>query len=285
MFKRLTLLLIAFHLFSCSYFNKKEESIDNREPIAKVNNVYLYKEDLESVLPENYKKNDSIFITRNYINTWAKKQILLNKAQLNLVSEREDIKKLVKKYKEDLLINKYREAVVNQNLDTIVSEADIDTFYVKNKETLKLNEKLLQLKFIHFSNELLDKKALYKLFKSDKPEDIETIMERELEFKSFYLNDSVWIKYSEVLKEIPLLEKEKLDNLKKSKFISLEDSLDTYIIKLNKVLKRNSISPKSYVKPTIKQMILHTRKLELLKEIERTLLNDANKNGQYEIYK
>jgi len=32
-------------------------------------------------------------------------------------------------------------------------------------------------------------------------------------------------------------------------------------------------------------MILHTRKLKLLKEIEKTLLNDANKNGQYEVYK
>ena len=31
-------------------------------------------------------------------------------------------------------------------------------------------------------------------------------------------------------------------------------------------------------------MILHTRKLELLKNIEKTLLSDANKNGEYEIY-
>ena len=124
-----------------------------------------------------------------------------------------------------------------------------------------------------------------KLFKSDKKEDTELLIDQELEFKSFYFNDSVWIKYVDVHNKIPLLEKKDYKNIKKSTYLVKEDSLNLYYINIKEVLKRNSISPKSYVLPTIKQMILHTRKLKLLKEIETTLLNDANKNGQYEIYK
>jgi hypothetical protein len=72
--------------------------------------------------------------------------------------------------------------------------------------------------------------------------------------------------------------------LKKSNFIEKEDSLGLYLIAINNVLKRNDIAPISYVKPTIKQIILHKRKLELLRKIEVELLNDAIKNQNFERY-
>lgn len=284
MLKKGILILLIFNLTACSYF-KKKEMYDAKKPIAKVDTVFLYKEDILEILPVNYRKKDSVLLVTNFINSWAKKQLLLSKARLNLTDDEKTIKKLVKKYHEDLLINKYRQAVINQNIDTLISDNEIDEFYTKNKEILKLNEELLQLKFIHTGAKIINKKELISLFKSNKKEDLEALVDKELEFKSFYFNDSVWIKHSDVLKNIPLLKKEEFINLKKPRFIVKEDSLDLYLIKINKVLKRNSISPKSYVTPTVKQMILHTRKLKLLKEIEQTLLNDAIKNGQYEIYK
>jgi hypothetical protein len=272
------------NLVSCSYFNK-ETKVDTRKPIAKVNTAFLYKEDIKDILPENYKPKDSALLVANYINSWAKKQLLLSKARLNLTDDALELEKLVQKYREDLLINKYREAVITQNLDTIVNEADIDTFYVHNKDILKLNEDLLKLKFIQVDKNIIDRKKIEKLFKSDNREDIAILIDKELEFKSFYFNDSIWIKYTDVHNKIPLLEKKEINNIKKNTYLVKEDSLNLYLINIKEVLKRNSISPKSYVLPTIKQMILHTRKLNLLKEIETTLLNDANKNGQYEIYK
>ena len=51
------------------------------------------------------------------------------------------------------------------------------------------------------------------------------------------------------------------------------------------MLYRNDIAPKSYVEPVIRQMILHKRKLQLIKEIEKTLLEDATKNKQFETYR
>ena len=284
MVKNIFYFLVLIQLVSCDFILKRDK-VDTRKPIAKVDSVFLYKEDIIKALPENYAKRDSSLLVNNYINSWAKKQILLSKARLNLNDEGKEINDLVKKYKEDLLINKYREAVVNQNLDTIISEAEIDSFYKKNKELLKLNEELLQLRFIHADKNIMNRKEIEKLFKSKDIKDTDSLMGMGLEFKSFYFNDSTWIKFSDVLKRIPVLTHEDLKKVKKPEFVTKEDSLSFYLIKVNKVLKRNSIAPKEYVLPTVKQMIKHTRKLQLLKEIERTLLNDATKNGQYEIYK
>ena len=66
--------------------------------------------------------------------------------------------------------------------------------------------------------------------------------------------------------------------------IQKEDSLSLYLMTIKKVLHRNEIAPKSYIKPTIEQMILHQRKLLLLRNIEETLIDDANKKQQFEIY-
>ena len=53
---------------------------------------------------------------------------------------------------------------------------------------------------------------------------------------------------------------------------------------VKEVLKRNDIAPMSYITPTIKQIILQKRKLELLRKIEVDLLNDAIKKQYFEEY-
>jgi hypothetical protein len=77
---------------------------------------------------------------------------------------------------------------------------------------------------------------------------------------------------------------DKQELLKKDNFVKKEDSLSLYLVKIKNVLNRNEIAPKSYITPSIKQMILHQRKLQLLKNIEETLLEDAQNKKQFEIY-
>ncbi len=106
-----------------------------------------------------------------------------------------------------------------------------------------------------------------------------------MQLKSQHLNDSIWIKYSDLIANIPIFKDEdKKSLLKKGIFIQKEDSLSLYLLTIKKVLQRNEIAPKSYILPTIKQMILHQRKLLLLRNIEETLIDDANKKQQFEIY-
>jgi len=85
--------------------------------------------------------------------------------------------------------------------------------------------------------------------------------------------------------KVPILKNiAKEDLLKKDNFIQKEDSLSLYLVTIKNVLNRNEIAPKSYITPSIKQMILHQRKLQLLKSIEETLLEDAQNKNQFEIY-
>ncbi|MBL4747199.1 MAG: hypothetical protein JKY08_12670 [Flavobacteriaceae bacterium] len=280
--KNLSVVVIAFMLVSCDYLSLKQ---DNKTPIASVMDVTLYREDLKAVIPSELKGQDSILFVKSYINSWIKQRLLLNKAALNLADDSDKFEYLVKRYREELFINSYKEAVVKQYLVTEVNDNDIHEYYLKNSQNFKLNEALIQFKFLFVRADNVDKKELVELFKSGEKEDIEKLLEKEYQLDSYHLNDSIWVKYSDIVRGIPILKNiAKKELVKKSKFIQKEDSLGLYLISVKKVLLRNEIAPKSYITPTVKNMILHQRKLLLLRNIEETLLEDASKKEQFEIY-
>lgn len=283
-YKVLYIFLISLVFVSCEFpIKMKQEETGN--PVAKVYEKILYEHDLEDVFPDKISKEDSVLFLKSYIDSWAKKQLLLHQSELNLENDKASFDKLVEDYRSTLFINAYKEALVSSKLDTTVSKSQIEKYYLANNNNFKLNEELVQLKYLHTSSERPDKKGLIKLFKSTKEEDIDSLQLRALEFKSYNFNDTMWIKFSDLLKQMPTLKNEKKNNvLKKFNFIQKEDSLGLYLIRINNVLKSNDIAPMSYVKPTIKQIILHKRKLELLRKTEEDLLNDAIKNQNFEKY-
>ena len=63
------------------------------------------------------------------------------------------------------------------------------------------------------------------------------------------------------------------------------DSTSLYFVKVSQVIEKDQISPFGYLQPTLKELLINQRKLELIKNIEREITEDAIKNKKYEIYK
>lgn len=269
-------------LNSCNYFKMQEKEEITAEVVAIVNTEKLYKKDLNSILPEDISKEDSIILVRSFINNWAIKQILLQKAERNnSLEEVNEIAALVKDYRESLLINNYKEILIKQQLDTVIKDAEIADFYSKSKENFRLNEELVKIKYLHFDKKVINKNELVKLFESEKIEDLEKLEKQQLSFKHFQFNDSVWTQLDKVLLKLPF---SKDNMLKKTKLLQKQDSLGLYLVAIKDVLVRNDTAPLSYIKPTIKQMILHQRKIELIRDIEKILVRDATKNNNFKVY-
>jgi hypothetical protein len=196
-----------------------------------------------------------------------------------------EFEELIETYRKDLYINAYKEAVVREYLNTEISEDDLETYYRNNNENFKLNEELIMLKYVKLSKDLLDRDEVMKLFRSDTRSDLDSLQARELSLSAFHLNDSIWIKYSDFIAEVPLFKShDKNQLLKKDNFIQKEDSISLYLVTIKDVLNRNEVAPLSYVTPRIRQMILHQRKLLLLRNIEESLMEDALKEEHFEIY-
>lgn len=281
---KLSLYLLIFCLLftSCDFFKKT----DNRKPVAKVNATYLYKEDIQDIVPDGASKEDSTLMVNAYINRWARQLLLMDGALVNLSEEKQnEFSRLVKQYKSDLYTKAYLEGLVKQNIDTLVNQNEAKVFYEANKESFKLNDDLLQFRYVSLPLNPINLDTINARFKRFKPKDKRYLDSISVQFKSYSLNDSIWIKYSQVAEKISIVNMENKNQLlKKTNYLQLKDSLNLYLIQVNDVRMQNDYAPLEYVNSSIEQIVINKRKLELIKELENDIIKDAIKNNQFQIF-
>ena len=279
--KKLAFLLIAIAMISCDYFKQEEQQF----PVARVNDSYLYVADIQDLIYENTSVEDSTLIVSNYINRWATQQLLIDQAKINLSEEKQEAyNTLVRDYKNDLFTEAYKSAIVTKQLDSTVSQSELEDYYELNKANFRLNELLIKVRYVHVDENFSDLKQTKEKFVRYNEEDKIELAEAGIMFKSFNLNDSVWVKQEALITALPVLKGKTAQVLKKSNFTQLQDSLGLYLVKIQDVLNTNDIAPLSHIKPTLQQIILNRRKLELIKNLEKDITKDAIKNNNFEIY-
>ncbi len=276
------LIVLVLILTSCQNFKNQIK----RESVARVNDTYLFRDEIKDIVPKNMSKDDSINIINDHIKTWATRQLFIDKAKLNLTEkELNEFDILVENYRSTLYINAYKNAVINKSINMEVTNEDLKAYYDQNLENFNLNEELVKLRYLHLPSDYGNIVATQRQLSRFKDEDVEDLLAKKEEFLSYSLNDSTWIRLDNVLSKIPILKKQdKSRFLRSGKYMQLRDSTGVYMVKIGDVLKRNDQSPLEYIKPTIRQIILNKRKLELVKKIEKDITRDAVENKQFEVY-
>lgn len=273
--------LLGFIFSSCEYFAKAPQE----DVIARVNDKYLYYSDIRDLVPENTTPEDSVLIINNYINQWATKELLIDRALVNLSKEELDnFDRLVQEYKNDLLTDAYKNAIISRQLDSLVTDKQFEEYYEETKGNYKLNEVLLKLRYIHLPVNYEGIEDVKTKFQRFKKEDMEALHLQTYNYVSSNLNDSVWIKKSSLLNVLPAVRTAGDDILKSGAFTQLKDSLGIYLIKIEGRLNINDDAPLSYIKPTLKQIIINKRKLELINRFESDITRDAIRHNNFQIY-
>ncbi len=274
--------ILLLTIQSCNLRSDTQEQV----PLARVNDAFLYESDIDFSFVEGQSEMDSIIYVQNIINNWATTQLLIDGAVLNLKKDTQtEFEQLVQQYKSDLYTSAYVEALVNNNLDTLISDQELDDVYNNNTQLFVLKEDLLKMRYVNVNSKLSNLDEVKKRFKRFNAEDKFVLDSIAIQFNSFYLKDSIWIKSEQVISKIkPLQLGFNKVLLKKPNFIQLKDSLGLYLMQVNEVLKRGSQAPKQYVLPTLKQIVINKRKLKLIKQLKSDIVNDAIKNKNFEIY-
>jgi hypothetical protein len=277
------LIILAVSLGSCNFFNEEQK----QNSIARVGKKYLYQEDVQNIVPKGTAKEDSILIIRNFIDRWATQKLLIEAAERNLGDDKKkEYASLINQYKIDLYTKAYLEEIVKRSVDTLVNNEELKKYYDENKENFKTNGNLVRLRYINLSkdnpklNTITDK--FFSFDKKDKKFwDINT-----LQFKSFAFNDSIWVDMGQVNEKLPIINPDNRDALiQPGKKIQILDKNDLYLVKISNVIAKNELSPFDFIKPTLKEIIINKRKLELIKKFEKEITEDAIKNKDYEVYK
>ena len=121
-------LILVLALFSCQ--NSKNGSGD--KVVATIYDKVLYQSDLQSVLYEGISVNDSLFRTKAFIDSWIRRQLLIHQAENNIDKSELDFSRQIEDYRTSLIIYKYESLLIEQNLDTVVSEDEIAKYIEEN---------------------------------------------------------------------------------------------------------------------------------------------------------
>lgn len=280
---RLPYIGLCLLFFSCNYFKPQAKP----EAIARVNDTYLFKEDLKDLVPKGTSKEDSITIVHNFIDRWAAQKLLISAAEVNLGDEKKaDFDNLVRQYKIDLYTKAYLEEIVKRTVDTVIAPEELKSYYEANKENFKTTGTLVRLRYINLSKDNPRYETIKSKFFDFRKSDKKFWDTYALQLKGFAFNDSVWVDMSQVYSKLPFINPDNRDEyIVSGKSIQKPDSLQMYLVKIRNVIDKNQIAPFEYIKPTLREVLLNKRKLELIKKFEKEITDDAIKDQKYEMYK
>ena len=279
--KRILALLLVIFAFSCSKNNNEIEDI----PLARVHNKFLYESDIKSLFNSNISKEDSIVVARNYINDWIKKQLLMQKAELNLNEESKDIEKQIEDYRSSLLIFRYKQELIKQKLDTIITNQEIENYYNEYSGNFILNHNIVKALFLKISKEAPENDKVKRWYKSNDPENLSRLEDYCYQYATKFDDfNNKWIPFNNLLIEIPTNINDQERYLRYNKYIETEDDLFYYFVKINEYGLKSTVQPLEYAQLKIKSILLNKRKFTFIDELENTIYNDALNRNEFIIY-
>lgn len=271
------LLLMA----GCDYFAKSSKEV----VVAECYGKYLYESDLKDLVPEGTSTMDSIQRVSNFIDSWIRKQVLLHQAENNLDEEELNIEKQVEEYRNSLIIYAYESQLVNQKLNTNISEEEIEAYFEQHKEDFQLHKTMVRVAYLILDEDCKQKDDFKKLM-SDK----DTLMLQNIDIQASnyavksYLDVDQWMPLDDLTSLIPIDIFNAESFLKKNKFICFDVNEYTYMVRFVDYLLEESTSPLEMVRDDIKSVILTQRKQALFEIMENDLYDKAKEENAFEIY-
>lgn len=275
--------VFVFLCLSCDRLGWSSE--EERIAVARVGKAYLYLDELSSMLPDNLEPDDSLLKAKLIIENWARNQVILQKAEYNLNAELDDLDKLVRDYRNDLIKFKYQQAMVRKQLDTLVTSDQISKYLSANSQNFVLKENILQTSFVVFSKETPKLQEAKKWWRSSKDSD-------KNKFKLFVTQyaevnnmlDTTWRSFNELETLVPIQSYNQQDFLRQNRYVEVEDEKKVYWLEIRDYKIKDAMPPLIYVESTIRSIIINQRKLAILDKLEKELFEEAVQNNEYEVF-
>lgn len=278
-------LLLLFFCGACEFFQPKGSS--EVQPIASVENQYLYPEDLAGLIPAGTSQKDSALLAEKYVENWIKKQLMISKSSEAIDFNEAEIERKVLDYRYALIVHSFEKRYIQANLDRELDTADINAYYREKADNFLLKQNIVKCIYVQVPKEAPRKNDFRADFRAYPDVNMDDLRSYVTQFATkSYLEDSTWIVFDELILGTPL---ESLENrqqfLSKNKYSETNDKNYTYFLKIFDYKIHDEVSPLEFIQDDIANILINKRKLTLKKELEEKIYNDAKANDLFKIYR
>ncbi len=281
-------IVLFFLIAACDYvkLSNSEDIGETDVRIARVKETFLYRNDLAGVVPDDVSLRDSIDIVNQYVDSWIKKQLMIDKASASIQFDEADIERKVLDYRYALMVHEYEKLVVQQQLTKDVSDEEIEQYYEEKKDNFVLKQNIIRGLFVKLPAEAPRIRRIRNGVRSYPNTDMEEIRTYCYQFASrSHLEDSIWVNFNEVIKNTPLAAiPNKVQFLRNNNFVETSDDNFIYLLKMIEYKISDQVSPLDYVRDDIINIIVNKRKIQLTRDLEENTLKEASENNYFEKY-
>ncbi len=285
--------LVMLFSTTCEKRSTKETAI------ARVMDDYLYASDLVGVVAPGTLQADSVEAVHAYIHNWIQQKLLVKKAEQNLSDQQKNFEQEIENYRNSLVIFAYQNALIEQSLDTTVSEIEIQTYYEENKQQFLLKSNIVRVRFARLDNypgnskdreikeKIKDNQTIEKLIFSQDVQGEDWMKLADLCQKgssNYYLDGDRWIYFNDLLKEIPIELYNQEEFLRANKQFIVPEENCTYCVNILEFRVKESFSPFDFEREKIRTIILNNRKVKAIEDLRSGVMEEGQKNEWFEIF-
>lgn len=267
-----------------TYGCKHEAAQEGERPLARVYDKYLYPSDIKSLVSTDTKPEDSARIVGDYIDNWIRQNLVLKIASDNLQSRLAEIDKQTEDYRESLIIYAYERQWLLENLDTIVSEDSLETYYTSHPKDFVLKSDIYKLAYVVVPANLPSADSVRYWFTRGLDKNV-----YQLEYYcarhayDFSLNTDIWLSENDLFNLLPY------DMYEGGRFrthgvVQFADSTKKYYALIDAFFPSGTVGPFEYFRGDIGDIIVNKRKMELLKKNYQDMYTEGMKRNNAEIY-
>jgi hypothetical protein len=278
------LLIIIFISAGCRNNNNVKRVL-----VAKAGDAVLYMDQVTGLVPAGTSVADSLAIIQNYINKWARRELLYRKAEDNLTPElKEDISEQLDEARINLVIYQYQRQMMLEKMDTTISDTELEEYYNNNRESFNLPSNIVKALFIKLPVETPGINRIRNLARSDNQgqlQQLETLCYQFAEKFDDFNED--WVTMDRISVELPSEIQNEENFLRRTRFYESRnaDSTYLYLLKIRDYKLRSTTAPFEYVSDDIKRMIWNNRRLEFIQSLENGIFNEALKENIFTVLK
>jgi len=264
-------------IVACKTDEKRDE-----KPLARVGQQFLYPSDIEGI-GEGMSTKDSLYQLRIHIDQWIRDALMLQVAEANINVD-DKIERRVADYRATLIMNEYEKALINERLEEEVTPQQLAEYYATNKDQYKAGVSWVRCHFVKAPRDAKGLSKLRRWFKSKDGANFERVKLFCAKNETVHiLNESLWVKYDKVARQIPEGSISRRHRSGKSILDKTDDEY-IYLLQIFEYRDKDDAVPLSKVQSEIRRIILHQRRNRILQSIRKEVYEKAKKENQFEIF-
>ena len=252
--------------------------------VAQVGDKKLRESDVQSIYAQAVTAEDSTALLEIYVDRWVKKELKLRAAENLFRDSEEAIEAMVAEYRNSLLTRRLDQYYVDQELDTLFTDAQIEEYYNRHPSDFRLDRTVVRGRQMLVPSTFRQTTKLREAMRSTSDEKLQDwrdmCQKNSVEIQEY----TSWVDYTEFLSTLPTLRGRKYEELLKQDVLQ-EMRVDDgrYYFVITDIRRAGDAAPLERVRETIKRILFNQRQSEIIRAHEERIYEEALASGDLRI--